>query len=111
MMIKKRFMEIKWIDRQYHVQDNSDAAHKDVRMYLNTNQLPALKKFDPNSKPHGARGPSQHYHFCFGSKIVNGVCEIRRIPCACVACTSMLDKPCISDIPSDKQECYKPVTK
>ena len=39
-----------------------------------------------------------------------GVCEIRRIPCACVACTSMLDKPWISGIPSDKQDCYKPVT-
>ena len=35
-----------------------------------------------------------------------GVCEIRRIPCACVACTSMLDKPLISGISSDKQELY-----
>ena len=40
-----------------------------------------------------------------------GVCEIRLIPCACVACTSMLDKPCISGIPPDKHERYKPVTK
>ena len=38
-------------------------------------------------------------------------CAIRCIPCACVACTSMLDKPLISGIPSDKQERYKPVTK
>ena len=28
-----RFMEIKWTDRQYHVQDNADVAHKDVRMF------------------------------------------------------------------------------
>ena len=34
-----------------------------------------------------------------------------RIPCACVTCTSMLDKPWISGIPSEKQERYKPVTK
>ena len=40
-----------------------------------------------------------------------GKCAILRIPCACVACTSMLDKPWISGIPSDKQERYKPVTK
>ena len=40
-----------------------------------------------------------------------GICEIRRIPCVCVACTSMLDKPWISDIPPDEQERYKPVTK
>ena len=31
--------------------------------------------------------------------------------CACVACTSMLDKAWISGIPSDKQDRYKPVTK
>ena len=40
-----------------------------------------------------------------------GVCAIIRIPCACVACTSMLDKSWISGIPSDEQERYKPVTK
>ena len=40
-----------------------------------------------------------------------GVCSICCIPCACVACTSMLDKPWMSDISSDKKECYKPVTK
>ena len=37
---KKQFMERKWTDRQYHVQDNSDVAHQDVKMYCNTNQLP-----------------------------------------------------------------------
>ena len=33
-----------------------------------------------------------------------GVCAIIRIPCACVACTSMLDKSWISGIPSDEQD-------
>ena len=32
----------KWIDREYHVQDNADVAQKDVKMYCDTNQLPAL---------------------------------------------------------------------
>ena len=36
---------------------------------------------------------------------------IRRIPCACVACTSTLDKPWISGIPPDEQHFYKPATK
>ena len=40
-----------------------------------------------------------------------GKCAIQRIPCACVACTSILEKPWISGIPSDKQDFYKPVTK
>ena len=32
----------KWTDREYHVQDNDDVAHKDVKMYCDTNQFPAL---------------------------------------------------------------------
>ena len=80
-------MKRKWTDRQYHVQDNTDAAHQDVRMYLNKNQFPALPFFGPNSKPRGARRLSKHYNFRFDPKLGNGVCAIRRIPCACVACT------------------------
>ena len=50
-------------------------------------------------------------HLIFDTKLSNGVCAIRRIPCACVACISMLEKPWISGIPSYEQEIYKPVTK
>ena len=64
-----------------------------------------------HSKPHGARGLSKHYHSCFDQKLGNDICEILRIPCACVACTPMIDKPWIYGIPSDKQERYKLVTK
>ena len=39
-----------------------------------------------------------------------GICETRCIPCACVACTSMQDKPWISVIRPDEQERYKSVT-
>ena len=54
---------------------------------------------------------SKHYHLRFYPKLGMGVCAIHRIPCACVACASMLDKPWISGISSDKKERYKPVTK
>ena len=104
-------MDIKWIYRQYHIQDNADVEHKDVRMYCNTNQFPSLPFCGPNSKPHGARGLSKHHHLRFDTKLGNDVCEIRRIPCACVAFTPMLYKPWISGIPPDKQDRYKPVTK
>ena len=80
-------------------------------MYCNTNQFPELLFCGPHSKHHGVRGISKHYHLCFYPKIGNGVCAIRRIPCANVACTSMLDKPWISCIASNKQVLYKPVTK
>ena len=58
----ERFMEIKLTYRQYYVQDNSDFAHQDVRIYCNTNQFPALLFCGPHSKPHGARGLSKYYH-------------------------------------------------
>ena len=29
----KQFVERKWTDRQYHVQDNADVAHQDVEMF------------------------------------------------------------------------------
>ena len=47
----------------------------------------------------------------FDPKLGNGVCAIRRIPCVCVVCTSMIYKLSISGIPSDEQERYKPVNK
>ena len=80
-------------------------------MYCNTNQFPELPICVPYSKPHGARGLSKHYHLRFDPKLGMGVCAIHRIPCACVACTSMLDKPWSSGISSDRQERYKLVTK
>ena len=80
-------MERKQTDIQYHVQDNYDVAHEDVRMYCNKNQFPELPFCGPHSKPCGKRKLSKHYHFRFDPRLVNGVCEIRRIPFACVACT------------------------
>ena len=83
---------------------------KDVKNYCNTNQFPALLFCGTYYKLHGSRGMSKHYHLRFDPKLGMGVCEIRRIPCACVACTSILYKPWISGISSDKER-YKPVTK
>ena len=46
---------------------------------------------------------SSSYNLCFDPKLDNDVCAIFRIPCNYVSCTSMLDKPWISGIPSDKK--------
>ena len=88
-------MKIKFTDRQYHVQDNGDAAHKYVRMYWNKNQLIALPFCGRYFKPCGARGMSNNYHLRFDSKLGNGVCTILRIPCDCDTFTSMIYKPWI----------------
>ena len=52
---KKRFMERKSTERKYHVQDDATVELKDVKMYCNTNQFPALPFCGPYSKPHGIR--------------------------------------------------------
>ena len=104
-------MERKWIERKYHVQDNAAVELKDMKMYCNTNQLPASPFCGPHSKPHCTRGLSKHYHLRFDPKLGMEVCAICRITCEYFACTSMLDKPYISCISSYKKDIYKPVSK
>ena len=55
----------KCVDREYHVQDNSDVAHKEVKIHCATNQFLALPFCVPHPKSHGARGLSKHYHLRF----------------------------------------------
>ena len=64
-----------------------------TNMWSNKNQLPALSFCVPHSKPHGPRRLSKHYQLCSDTKLGNVVYDICHIPCACVACASMLDKP------------------
>ena len=90
--------KIKLTDIEYHVQDNTDVAQKYVKMYCDTNQYPTLPFCGSHTKPHVARGLSKHYNLRFDPNLGHGICEIIRIPCVCVACTSMIDQPWISGI-------------
>ena len=76
-------MERKWTDRKYHVQDNADVAHQDMKIYCNTSQFQELSFCGPHSKPHGARGLSKHYNLRFDPKIGMGICAISRTMCLC----------------------------
>ena len=49
---------------------------KDVKMYCNTNQLPALPFCGPYFKPHGAIGLGKNYHLRFDPKLGIGECAI-----------------------------------
>ena len=73
-------MERKWTERKYHVQDNAAVELKDVKMYCNTNQFPALPFCGSHSKPHGSRGLGKHDHLCFDPKLGMGECAILHIP-------------------------------
>ena len=81
---RNRTSKRKWIDREYHAQDNADVSHKDVKMYCDTNQFPALKFGVPHPNNHGARGLSKHYHLRFDTKLGHVICAILHITCACV---------------------------
>ena len=50
---------------EYHVQDNADVAHKDVKMHCDTNQSPTLRFCGSYPKPHVARGLGKHYNLLF----------------------------------------------
>ena len=63
------------------------------------NQFPESPFCGPHQKPHVARGLIKNYHLCFDPKLGHGICAICHIPYYCVACTSTLDQPWISDIP------------
>ena len=78
-------------------------------MYCETNQLPELPYYRYHPKPYGARGLGKHYHIRFDPNLGNGICPIFRIPCAFVACTSMLDQQWISGLQLKKQTRYQPV--
>ena len=99
----KRSSKRKCTDREYHVQDNANVAQKYVKIYCDTNKFPVLTFCGPHLKSHGARGLSKHYHLPFDPKLDHVICAILRIPCSCVACTSMIDKTCIYGTPSKKK--------
>ena len=99
---RKRASKIKWTYRGYHVQDNAAVAHKDVKMYCDTKQFPALPFCGSHTKPHGARGLSKYYHLRFDTKLGHVICAICHIPSACVVCISVMDTPWIYGIPLKK---------
>ena len=73
-----------------------------MKIYCDTNQFPALPFCGPHTNPHGSRGLINNYHLRFDPKLGHGICEICRIPCACVGFTQMLDQPSIYGTPLKK---------
>ena len=82
-----------WTECKYHVKDIKDVSHKTVKILGATNQFTVFPFCVPHVKPHGKCVLSKHYHLLFYPKLDHGKFVIQRIPCACVACTNMLDNP------------------
>ena len=75
-------------------------------MYCAKNQFPEFQLFRPHNKIHVARGLAKHYHVHFDPRLGYFTCTIRKIPCACSFCTSILDQTQIPDMPAQQQPCY-----
>ena len=84
---RKISSKIKCTDIEYHVQDNADIAHKDVKNYCDTNQFPSLPFCVSHPNPCVARGLGKHYHIRFDPNLGHGIFAVFRIPCAYVSCT------------------------
>ena len=63
----------------------------------------------PHEKPHGVRRLSKNYHSQLNPKLFYGKCAIRKIPCACISCTNILDKPWNMGSNPTMQIRYQPV--
>ena len=85
-----------------NIQDNANVVQKDVKMYCDTNQFPALPFYGPHPKPCGETGLSKQYNLRFDPKLGHGICATLRIPCSCIVCTSMIDQPFMYGTPLKK---------
>ena len=70
----KNEIKQKSTNREYHVKQNKDVEHQDLKIYSSTNQFPELKFIWPHNKTHSVCGLGNHYHMCFDTKIVPGTC-------------------------------------
>ena len=60
----------------------------------------------PHAKPHGVRGLSKHYYLQLYPKLGHGKYSIKRIPCSCIAFTTMLNNQRDYKVDSNKQPRY-----
>ena len=90
---KKWSSKENWKEREYSFHNDSDFAHKCVKMFYNTNQFPSLPFCGPHTKLHCVRGLGKHYHMVFDQKLGHGIYSIFRIPYTCAEYIYMLYKP------------------
>ena len=84
-------------------------SHTSVEILCATTHFSALSFFVPHEQPQRVRGLGKHYNLRVYPKLGNVKCTIRQIPCDCIACTTMLDKPWAYGIDPTKHPRYQPV--
>ena len=59
---RKREIIRKCTEQEYHVQDDDDETHKNVKMFCDTTQFPSFLCCVPHKNLHGVRGLRNNYH-------------------------------------------------
>ena len=69
----KKASKLKCKETEYRVHNDADVAHKDVKIFFNTNHFPSFPFCVPHTKPHSVRGLSNNYHIPFDPKLGHGI--------------------------------------
>ena len=89
---RKASIKWKWNERDYNSQERKYVPPTSVKISCDTTQLLILSFCVPHAKLYGVRELSKHYCLLVEPKLFHGKFAIRRIPFACIACTTMLEK-------------------
>ena len=105
---RKRSIQLKWNERENHAQEKC-VSRSSVKISCTTTHFPWLLFCGPYKNSMEFRCLSKNYHSQVETKLGNGKCEIRRISCACVSCTKMLDNTWDPGVAHVQKICYQPV--
>ena len=92
---------------EHHVKNKDDMQHQHVKIFCGMANFPELQFCGLNTKPHGVPGLGKRYNVFFDPKLSHEKCDICRIPCACMYCTTILDQPWVTGMEPKIQPCYR----
>ena len=90
--MKNRESLFKYQSCIYNVQSNYDVNHRGMKMRWN-NIFSSLNVINGKTLLYGSKVIIRHYHYRSDPKLGPGIVAIRRIPCSCHACTTILYLP------------------
>ena len=61
-----------------------------MKMIRNNKTFPLLNIINYKPYPYGSEGIQRHYNYWSDTKLGRGIFEIKKIPCICHACTTIL---------------------
>jgi hypothetical protein len=106
----KREMSRKYTSKKYFVQKKEDVPFHNLKMTWSKSCFKSIKVADGRSKVRGCETVISHYHYRVDSKLGEGKCLMRRIPCLCKSCNSQLKRKWLPGVEPSKQPRYQNVS-